>query len=100
MLWCLYRDQSFSIGRHVYAIGGNERSAELSGVRINLTKVIVLVSAVLCGHGGADHCIAVGGGAIRHRHTFELNAIAAVVLGGTSLAGAGAALAERMIALL
>lgn len=75
-------------GRHVYAIGGNERSAELSGVRINSTKVIVysisgfcaaMVGLIIASQLVAAHP-ATG-------ETFELNAIAAVVLGGTSLAG-------------
>ena len=78
----------FPFGRHVYAIGGNERSAELSGVRINATKVIVysisgfcaaMVGLIIASQLVAAHP-ATG-------DTFELNAIAAVVLGGTSLAG-------------
>jgi ribose/xylose/arabinose/galactoside ABC-type transport system permease subunit len=75
-------------GRHVYAIGGNERAAELSGVRVSRTKVIVysisgfcsaLVGLIIASQLVASHPL-IGDG-------FELNAIAAVVLGGTSLAG-------------
>lgn len=75
-------------GRHVYAIGGNERAAELSGVRIARTKVIVYMISGFCsamvGLIIASQLVAA------HPATgtfFELNAIAAVVLGGTSLAG-------------
>ncbi|HVO71295.1 MAG TPA: ABC transporter permease [Aggregatilineaceae bacterium] len=75
-------------GRHVYAIGGNERSAELSGVRIKATKIIVyMISGFCCAWVGliiASQLVAA------HPATgvsFELSAIAAVVLGGTSLAG-------------
>lgn len=75
-------------GRHVYAIGGNERAAELSGVRVNRTKVIVYMISGFCsamvGLIIASQLVAA------HPATgqfFELNAIAAVVLGGTSLAG-------------
>ena len=75
-------------GRHVYAIGGNERSAELSGVRIKRTKIIVYMISGFCaamvGLIIASQLVAA------HPATgesFELNAIAAVVLGGTSLAG-------------
>lgn len=75
-------------GRHVYAIGGNERSAELSGVRIKFTKTIVyMISGFCCAWVGliiASQLVAA------HPATgasFELSAIAAVVLGGTSLAG-------------
>ena len=75
-------------GRHVYAIGGNERAAKLSGVRVSRTKVIVysisgffsaLVGLIIASQLVASHPL-IGDG-------FELNAIAAVVLGGTSLAG-------------
>jgi erythritol transport system permease protein len=75
-------------GRHVYAIGGNERAAELSGVRIARTKIIVYMISGFCsamvGLIIASQLVAA------HPATgtfFELNAIAAVVLGGTSLAG-------------
>jgi erythritol transport system permease protein len=75
-------------GRHVYAIGGNERSAELSGVRIKRTKLYVYMISGFCsafvGLIIASQLLAA------HPATgqaFELNAIAAVVLGGTSLAG-------------
>lgn len=75
-------------GRHVYAIGGNERAAELSGVRVSRTKVIVysisgfcsaLVGLIIASQLMASHPL-IG-------DAFELNAIAAVVLGGTSLDG-------------
>ena len=75
-------------GRHVYAIGGNERAALLAGVRVTRVKFCVyvlsggcaaLVGMIIAAQLGAAHP-ATGG-------TFELNAIAAVVLGGTSLMG-------------
>jgi erythritol transport system permease protein len=75
-------------GRHVYAIGGNEPAAELSGVRVSRTKIIVysisgfcsaLVGLIIASQLVAAHPLT--------GDAFELNAIAAVVLGGTSLAG-------------
>ena len=75
-------------GRHVYAIGGNERAAELSGVRVNRTKVIVYSISGLCaamvGLIIASQLVAAHPAS---GESFELTAIAAVVLGGTSLAG-------------
>ena len=75
-------------GRHVYAIGGNERSAELSGVRIKRTKLLVYMISGFCaafvGLIIASQLVAAHPAT---GNTFELNAIAAVVLGGTSLAG-------------
>lgn len=75
-------------GRQVFAIGGNERAAELSGVRVNRVKTIVYMISGFCsamvGLIIASQLVAA------HPATgtfFELNAIAAVVLGGTSLSG-------------
>jgi putative xylitol transport system permease protein len=75
-------------GRYVYAIGGNEEGARLSGVR---TKSIILWSYVFCGF-----CTALAGVVLSARLNagepvagvgYELDSIAAVVIGGTSLAG-------------
>jgi erythritol transport system permease protein len=75
-------------GRHVYAIGGNERSAELSGVRIKRTKVFVYaISGFFCAFVGLIIASQLVAAHPATGNTFELNAIAAVVLGGTSLAG-------------
>lgn len=75
-------------GRHVFAIGGNSRSARLSGVRINRTTVMVYVIGGLC-YATVGLILA---SQLRAAHPasgnlYELNAIAAVVLGGTSLSG-------------
>ncbi len=75
-------------GRRIYAIGGNERAARLSGVRVARVKMIAYVAsgacAALVGLIVASDLVAAhpASGA-----TFELGAIAAVVLGGASLAG-------------
>ena len=85
-------------GRHVYAIGGNERAAELSGVRVSRTKIIVysisgfcsaLVGLIIASQLVAAHPLT--------GDTFELNAIAAVVLGGTSLAGGRGSIGGTLI---
>jgi erythritol transport system permease protein len=75
-------------GRQVYAVGGNERAAELSGIYVDRIKMAVYMMCGLCaamtGLITASQLVAahpaVG-------ESYELNAIAAVVLGGTSLAG-------------
>jgi erythritol transport system permease protein len=75
--------QRTPFGRHVYAIGGNERAAAISGIRVSAVKtgayVISGICASIVGLIIASHP-ATG-------ETFELTAIAAVVLGGTSLRG-------------
>jgi erythritol transport system permease protein len=85
-------------GRHVYAIGGNERSAELSGVRIRRTKVLVYMISGFC--AAVVGLIIASQLLAAHPATgqlFELNAIAAVVLGGASLAGGRGSIGGTMI---
>ena len=77
-----------TFGRHVYAVGGSEQAARLSGVAVNRVKMSVYT---LCGllSGLAGFLLAgrLGAGDPKSGLGFELNAIAAVVLGGTSLMG-------------
>ncbi|RUU13658.1 ABC transporter permease [Mesorhizobium sp. USDA-HM6] len=76
------------LGRHVFAVGGNERAARISGVRVNMVKMFVymfsgfcaaIVGLIISSELMASHP-ATG-------ESFELNAIAAAVLGGTSMSG-------------
>ena len=77
-----------SLGRHIYAIGGNRMAARLSGVRINRVLLVVYtISGALAGVGGVMLASEFTGGAARYGRMYELYAIAAVVVGGTSLAG-------------
>lgn len=77
-----------TFGRRVYAVGGNERAAFLSGVRVSriktLTYVISGVCAALVGMIVASDLVSSHPAS---GETFELSAIAAVVLGGASLSG-------------
>lgn len=77
-----------AFGRRVYAIGGNERAAELSGVRVDRVKFVVYVLSGVCAAlVGLIIAAQLGAAHPATGETFELNAIAAVVLGGTSLMG-------------
>ncbi len=75
-------------GRRVYAVGGNERAALLSGVPVDRVKLTVYMisggCAALAGLIVASELVASHPAS---GETFELNAIAATVLGGTSLVG-------------
>lgn len=76
------------LGRHIYSVGGNERAALLSGVRVNRVKIIVYMFAGFC--SAIAGLIIASQLEASHPATgemFELTAIAAAVLGGTSLAG-------------
>jgi erythritol transport system permease protein len=88
-------------GRHVYAVGGNERAALLSGVRVNRVKLMVYVISGVC--SAAVGVVIASQLASAHPATgqaFELNAIAAVVLGGTSLMGGRGSIGGTIIGAL
>jgi ribose transport system permease protein len=76
------------LGRYLYAIGGNERAAELSGLNVRRTKLLVYT---LCGGlAGVAGVLAIArlDAATPYAGVgYELDSIAAVVIGGTSLSG-------------
>lgn len=76
------------LGRYIYAVGGNEKAAGLSGVRVTRVKFFVYMfsgfCAALVGIIIASQLVAAHPAT---GDTFELNAIAAAVLGGTSMSG-------------
>lgn len=75
-------------GVHVYAIGSNEQNAALCGVRVQRTKLWVYVlSGALAGLAGILHFARVEVGDPTAASGLELQAVAAVVIGGGSLAG-------------
>lgn len=77
-----------NFGRHVYAVGGNEEAARLSGVRVAAVKLrVYTLCGLLSGLGGMLLATRLASGDPKSGVMFELNAIAAVVLGGTSLMG-------------
>lgn len=76
------------LGRYTYAVGGNETAATLSGINVDLNKIIVYtISGLTCAIGGIiltarlDSATPVAGVG------YELDVIAAVIIGGTSLLG-------------
>jgi D-xylose transport system permease protein len=84
----IYISNNTRFGRYVYAIGGNREAARLSGININsvIFKVFVLMG-FLCGVGGIVLASYVGYGTIAAGTGYELDAIAACILGGTSPLG-------------
>ena len=77
-----------AFGRHVYAIGGNADAAWLSGVRVNRVLMAVYIGCGACaGLAGVLVASRLNAGYPRAGELYELDAVAAVVVGGTSLFG-------------
>jgi ribose transport system permease protein len=75
-------------GRHVYAIGGNREAAWLSGIRVDRALLAVYALCGLCaGLAGVLVASRLGAGYPKAGEFYELDAITAVVVGGTSLFG-------------
>lgn len=76
------------IGRHVYAVGGNAVASRIAGVRVGRVRLFCyVVSGACAGLASVVLWSRVGTGSYLHGEWLELYAIAAVVIGGTSLFG-------------
>jgi ribose transport system permease protein len=88
VLLATFITQKTKLGRYIYAIGGNETAARLSGIRINKVKLIVYsIGAALAALGGVIVTSRLDSAQPNAGISYELDAIAAVVIGGTSLNG-------------
>ena len=77
-----------SFGRSVYAVGGNMEAARLSGINVNRVKMIVLgITAFLAALSGIMVSSEIMSGTATTAKGWELDVIAAVIIGGTSLMG-------------
>jgi len=80
--------QKTKFGRYVYYVGNNEEAARVSGINVKVVKTAVYALAGLCaGFAGIILCSRINSGQPQAGLSYELDAIAAVVIGGTSLAG-------------
>lgn len=76
------------LGRYIYAIGGNENAATLSGINIKKIKIIVYsIAGTLAAVGGLLVTSRLDAAQPNAGTGYELDSIAAVVIGGTSLSG-------------
>ncbi|MCL4514716.1 MAG: ABC transporter permease [Firmicutes bacterium] len=77
-----------TIGRYIYAIGGNEEASRLSGINVRRVKMFVYIfSGLMAALGGIILTSRLASGQPNAGQSYELYAIAASVVGGTSLAG-------------
>ncbi len=80
--------KKMKIGRYIYAVGGNERAAQLSGLNIKRIKIFVYTCAgMLAAVGGLLVTARLDSAQPNAGMGYELDSIAAVVIGGTSLSG-------------
>ena len=85
-------------GRHVYAVGSNEAVAYLSGVNVKKIKVMTyMISSILAALGGVCIASKLNNGQPGSAEGYEMYAIAATVLGGTSLSGGKGSVARAVI---
>ncbi len=88
-------------GRHLYAVGGSERAARLTGLRVDRIKVAVYVlGGALSGLAGIMVTARLDSAQPNAGLGYELDAIAAVVIGGTSLAGGRGSIAGTVLGCL
>lgn len=84
--WAFLR--RFRLGRHVYAVGGNEQAARAAGISVGRVKLFVYVlCGLMAGLAGVVLAARITTGQPNAGVAYELDAIAAVVIGGTSLSG-------------
>ncbi len=77
-----------SYGRSVYAVGGNREAARLSGIRVKANEFLVYaLNGLMCGIAGLILTARLGSAQSTSGTGIEMDAIAAVILGGTSLSG-------------
>ena len=84
--WVLLNRTTF--GRRSAAIGGNGEAARLAGISVRRTQVLIYaLSGLCCGIAAVMVTAQANSGSSDHGNLYELQAIAAVIIGGTALAG-------------
>lgn len=80
--------QRTNFGRYIFAIGGNRNAAKLSGVKTKKVELMVyVISGICCGIVGLILTARISSGQPTAAEGYELDAIAATAIGGTSMSG-------------
>lgn len=89
------------LGRYIYAVGGNEEAARVSGVNVSKIKFLTFViNGLLCGIAGIVLASRITSGQPAAASGYELDAIAAVIIGGASLSGGAGKVSGTVIGAL
>jgi len=99
LTWVMLNKTRF--GYYIYALGGNKMAAQYSGVNVRMVNMFpYIIIGLLCGLGGVIWCARLGSAAATLGQGFEMDAIAAVVIGGTSMSGGVGTVGGTFIGLL
>ncbi|WP_054957653.1 ribose ABC transporter permease RbsC [Paenibacillus dakarensis] len=99
VLWVILHKTSF--GRKTYAIGGNEKASIVSGIKVSRVKIMIYsLAGMLSALAGAILTSRLNSAQPTAGTSYELDAIAAVVLGGTSLSGGRGRIVGTLIGVL
>lgn len=99
ILWFMLHKMAF--GRKTYALGGNEKAALISGIKIDRVKIMIYsISGMMAALAGMILTSRLNSAQPTAGTSYEMDAIAAVVLGGTSLAGGKGRIAGTFIGVL
>ena len=89
------------LGRHIYAVGGNAQAAKFSGINVEKVKFIVYTyTGIMAGIAGVIIASRLYSGQPTAGDGAEMDAIAAVVVGGTSMSGGSGTLGGTLIGVL
>lgn len=89
------------LGLYIYAVGGNPRAAKISGLNVPAIRMLAFaISGACCGLAGVLLASRTGGGEPASGMAYELEAIAAVILGGAALSGGEGRLWRSLMGIL
>ena len=99
LLWIILNKTA--LGRKIYAVGGNEKASYISGINIDKVKICVyVVSSLMAVLSGLVLTSRLNSAQPTAGAAYEMDAIAAVVLGGTSMTGGSGSLTGTLIGIL
>ena len=99
ILWMILNKTSY--GRKIFAVGGNEKASFISGINIAKSKTFVyVISALMAVISGLVLTSRLNSAQPTAGSAYEMDAIAAVVLGGTSMTGGSGSLTGTLIGIL